>query len=129
MFQSVALLVLLSSLMIIEIQSFRQQSLFSQMIPSSSMKLRSAPISSLSSSLSVAASDITQGISSDAVAATVLPVKADLLNQGMLLADNGIASTAVGFLFIAIAIMVSLQYLSKLHYCTILAINHCISGE
>ena len=128
MFQSVALLVLLSSLMIIEIQSFRQQSLFSQMIPSSSMKLRSAPIS-LSSSFSVAASDITQGISSDAVAATVLPVKADLLNQGMLLADNGIASTAVGFLFIAIAIMVSLQYLSKLHYCTILAINHCISGE
>jgi hypothetical protein len=93
------------------------------------MKLRSAPISSLSSSLSVAASDITQGISSDAVAATVLPVKADLLNQGMLLADNGIAPTAVGFLFIAIAIMVSLQYLSKLHYCTILAINHCISGE
>ena len=127
MFQSVALLVLLSSLMIIEIQSFRQQSLFSQMIPSSSMKLPSAPLS-LSSSFSVAASDITQGISSDAVAATVLPVKADLLNQGMLLADNGIAPTAVGFLFIAIAIMVSLQYLSELHYCTILAINHSISG-
>ena len=124
MFQSVALLILLSSLMIIEIQSFRQQSLLSQMIPSSSMKRRSAPLSSFS----VAAADITQGISSDAVTATVLPVKADLLNQGMLLADNGIAPTAVGFLFIAIAIMVSLQYLSELHYCTILAINHSISG-
>jgi len=120
------ILLLLSSMMVIEIQSFRvhcnrQSPLLSVVSSSSSIKLRSTPpLSLFSSSSSVAVavveSDIIHGLSDPTAVMSqqmmmMMPVQADhmMLNQGMLLADSSIAPTAVGFLFIAIAIMGSLQ--------------------
>jgi len=116
-------ILLLSSMMVIEIQSFRvhcnRQSPLLSVVPSlsSPIKLRSTLPLSSSSSVAVVESDIIHGLSdttavmSQQMMMMMMPVQADhmMLNQGMLLADSSIAPTVVGFLFIAIAIMGSLQ--------------------
>lgn len=123
------ILLLLSSMMVIEIQSFRvhcnRQSPLLSVVPSlsSSIKLRSSLPLSSSSSVAVVESDIIHGLSDTTAVMShqmmmMMPVQADhmMLNQGILLADSSIAPTAVGFLFIAIAIMVSWQ---SYIYCTV----------
>ena len=105
--------------MVIEIHSFRvhcsRQSPLLSVVPSlsSPIKLRSTLPLSSSSSVAIVESDIIHGLSDTTAVMSqqmmmMMPVQADhmMLNQGMLLADSSIAPTVVGFLFIAIAIMV-----------------------